>query len=182
MSFSDNLGNDLKNLEKQDEPIPSASRGREAEADPACQRARGCPSFGEPEEQQLHFRPVDARHSDRSWIAHEGQHHVARTTLRLQAREHRMELRPGGDGITAHFFVNEKEIRRQKVDMAGDPEPLAKEWLDTVGRRPSLSRFQIWNWSKSVWTGREACPTRAAGSSLRCERRPPRLYRPSSPV
>ena len=34
------------------------------------------------------------------------------TTLRLQAREHRLELRPTPDGVMAYFLVNEKEIKQ----------------------------------------------------------------------
>ena len=59
------------------------------------------------------------------------------STLRLQAREHRLELRPTPEGVTAHFFVAEKETRKEKLDLSGNPEKLAKEWLDTVGPRPA---------------------------------------------
>ena len=59
------------------------------------------------------------------------------TTLRLQAREHKLELRPGPEGVVAHFLVNEKEIRKQKLDLSSDPELLAKEWLAMVGPRPA---------------------------------------------
>ncbi len=58
------------------------------------------------------------------------------TTLRLQAREHKLELRPGPDGVTAHFLVNGAETRSEKIDLNGDPEKLAKHWLDIVGPRP----------------------------------------------
>ena len=36
----------------------------------------------------------------------------------------------------AHFLLNGKEFKKQKVDLNGNPEHLAKEWLDTVGPRP----------------------------------------------
>src|SRR4029077_14602198 len=44
------------------------------------------------------------------------------TTLRLQAREHRLELRPTPDGVMATFFVADNETKRQKLDLAGNPE------------------------------------------------------------
>ena len=59
------------------------------------------------------------------------------STLRLQAREHRLELRPTPEGVMAHFFVSEKETRKEKLDLGGNPEKLAKEWLATVGPRPA---------------------------------------------
>ena len=59
------------------------------------------------------------------------------TTLRLQAREHRLELRPTPDGVMAYFFVGEKEVKKEKLDLSGSPERLAKDWLDTVGPRPA---------------------------------------------
>jgi len=36
----------------------------------------------------------------------------------------------------AYFLLNGKEFKKQKVDLNGNPEHLAKEWLDTVGPRP----------------------------------------------
>ena len=137
MSFSDNLENDLKNLEKQDERDPiSIERAQKRK-----QTQRANVLAAAPHSENLKsssFTSGLLTHATR--IGHGLRTKVnimwLGTTLRLQAREHRMELRPGGDGITAHFFVNEKETKRQKVDMAGDPEPLAREWLETVGRRP----------------------------------------------
>jgi hypothetical protein len=58
-------------------------------------------------------------------------------TLRLEARDHRLELRPAPDGVRALFLVRGTEIKKQKVDLNGNPEQLAKEWLDTVGPRPA---------------------------------------------
>ena len=43
---------------------------------------------------------------------------------------------PAPDGVTAHFSVNGAETQTQKVDLNGDPEKLAKQWLDMVGPRP----------------------------------------------
>jgi len=33
--------------------------------------------------------------------------------------------------------VAEKEVRKEKVDLNGDPEKLAKQWLDMVRPRPA---------------------------------------------
>jgi hypothetical protein len=40
-----------------------------------------------------------------------------------------LELRPGANGVTAHFIENGDEVRSIPVDLEGDPEALAREWL-----------------------------------------------------
>ncbi len=45
------------------------------------------------------------------------------TTLRLEAREHRLELGPTPKGVMAYY-------------LKGNAEKLAKKWLDVVGPRP----------------------------------------------
>jgi hypothetical protein len=137
MSFSDNLENDLKNLEKQDERDPISIEM--AQKRKQSQRANALAAAPHWEKlKSSSFTSGLLTHTTR--IAHglRTKVHIMwlGTTLRLQAREHRMELRPGTDGITVHFLVNDKETKRQKIDMAGNPEKLAKEWLDTVGPRP----------------------------------------------
>ena len=67
------------------------------------------------------------------------------STLRLQAREHRLELQPTPEGVMAYFFVDDKEVKKEKVDLTGNPEKLAKEWLDTVGPRPAPEPIAIWS-------------------------------------
>jgi hypothetical protein len=138
MSFSDSLENDLKNMESRDE--------RDAEADARGNRQKQSQRAGAlaaaPFAEKLKtgkFAPglftsvTRIGHGLRTkvniiWLG---------TTLRLQAREHKLELRPTPDGVFAHFIVNEKETRKQKLDLTGDPELLAKEWLGTVGPRPA---------------------------------------------
>ena len=51
------------------------------------------------------------------------------TTLRLEAKEKRMELQPGAEGIDAVFFVDGVETGREAADLAGDPGALARRWL-----------------------------------------------------
>jgi hypothetical protein len=50
-------------------------------------------------------------------------------SLRLDARERRLELNPTPEGIDAVFCENGKEIRRTRIDLTGNPEELAREWL-----------------------------------------------------
>ena len=137
MSFSDNLENDLKNLEKQDERDPiSIERAQKRKLS---QRASALASAPHSEKlKNSSFTSGLLTHLTRIGHGLRTKVHIMwlGTTLRLEAREHRMELRPTPDGIMAHFFVGEKETKRQKVDMSGNPEKLAKEWLDMVGPRP----------------------------------------------
>ena len=138
MSFSDSLENDLKNLEKQDER-DAASLAR-AHRDKQSQRANALASAPHAEKlKSSAFTSGLLTHATR--IGHSLRTKVniiwLGTVLRLQAREHRLELRPTPDGIVAYFLVGESETRRQKVDLNGDPEKLAREWLDTVGPRPA---------------------------------------------
>lgn len=52
------------------------------------------------------------------------------STLRLQARELRMELRPTPDGVMAFYFEDNNETGNELVDLNGNAEELAKRWLD----------------------------------------------------
>jgi hypothetical protein len=138
MSFSDNLENDLKNLEAQEDRDPiSMARAEERKLS---QRASVLAAA--PHAEKLKGGKFTAgllTHTAR--ISHGLRTKVnimwLGTSLRLQAREHRLELRPTPEGVVAHFFVNDKETKRAKLDLNGNPEKLAKEWLDLVGPRPA---------------------------------------------
>lgn len=138
MSFSDSLENDLKNLESRDERDP-AEAGR-TQRQKQSQRANAIAAAPHAEKLKtgkftagLLLSATRIGHGLRTkvnifWLG---------TTLRLQAREHKLELRPGPEGVTAHFLANDRETRKISVDLNGDPEKLAKEWLDIVGPRPA---------------------------------------------
>ena len=51
------------------------------------------------------------------------------TTLRLEARERRLELRPTAKGIAAVYLENGQETRTEPLNLAGDPETLVRQWL-----------------------------------------------------
>jgi hypothetical protein len=137
MSFSDNLENNLKNLESHDER--DAAGGAHSQQRRRDQRASVLAAAPYAEKlKNGKFTAALLTHSTR--IGHGLRTKVniiwLGSTLRLQAREHRLELRPTPDGVMAHYFVAEKETKKEKVDLAGNAEKLAKEWLDTVGPRP----------------------------------------------
>jgi hypothetical protein len=138
MSFSDNLENDLKNLESRDENDAASVARNERQK----QSQRASLMAAAPYAEKLRsgkFTSGLLTHSTR--IGHGLRTKVniiwLGTTLRLQAREHRLELRPTPEGVMAHFLVDETEIKSEKIDLNGNPEELAKEWLDTVGPRPT---------------------------------------------
>jgi hypothetical protein len=138
MSFSDNLENNLKNLESHDER--DAAGGAKSQQRRQAHRANVLASA--PHAEKLRNGKFTAglmTHATR--IGHGLRTKVniiwLGSTLRLQAREHRLELRPTPEGVTAHFLVGETEVKTEKVDLSGNPEKLAKEWLETVGPRPA---------------------------------------------
>ena len=137
MSFSDNLENDLKNLEAQNEMADARSRqhGR-------YQHERAAAIAAQPFAEKLKtagFAPSLMTHATR--LGH-GMRTKVRimwlgSTLRLQARDHRLELRPTPEGVFAVQLVNGDEVRRDRIDVdRGNPEKLAKKWLETVGPPP----------------------------------------------
>jgi hypothetical protein len=51
------------------------------------------------------------------------------STLRLQAKDRRLELRPTPQGVMAFFFEDDVEKGSELIDLRGDAEELAKRWL-----------------------------------------------------
>ena len=138
MSFSDNLENNLKNLETQDERDPGgAARSQQRKLTQRAAAAAVAP----------HAEKLRSGKFTAGLLTHATRiGHGLRTkvniiwlgpVLRLQAREHRLELHPTPNGVVARFFLGEKETKSVKVDLSGNPEKLAKEWLDIVGPRPA---------------------------------------------
>lgn len=130
MSFLDNLENNLKALEsrveRDIEQIRREQAEREKDRENALKRAphadalrngpyvqhllTACRTIGHP--LRLMVRPA--------WV--EG-------ALRLEARDKKLELRPTAEGVEAVFFEAGTAKRTQAVDLAGDAEALAREWL-----------------------------------------------------
>jgi hypothetical protein len=134
VSFLDNLENNLKALEGRDEGLDD-SRKRENERDrrlaiaPWAERLKR-----EPYAETLMRQATLAGRQRRikvnlMWIE---------TTLRLEARDHRLELRPTPDGIVAVFLRDAEEVKRAPVDLAGDPQGLTDEWMASIIDEPSV--------------------------------------------
>ena len=130
MSFLDSLENNLKALESIEERDPEQvkrnNERREAERAASLSRAphadalktsafttdllTHCRTIGRGQRVLVQF----------TWIGE---------NLRLDAKEKRMELTPTAEGILAVFSVEGQESARKPVDLNGDPETLASQWL-----------------------------------------------------
>ena len=126
MSFLDNLESSLKNLESQEERDPREHQRRQEER----KRAVAVGPWAEqlktgPFTQKLFEEAAKAGHRIRTKI------YMAwmEDTLRLEARERRLELRPTAEGIVAAFIEPDGESKTQKVDLKSDPAELLKHWL-----------------------------------------------------
>jgi hypothetical protein len=126
MSFLDNLENNLKALESSEQGGIDDGKRRELEK----ARAKASAPWAErlrqdPWTQNLMQRATEAGYQRRTkvnlaWIG---------TTLRLEARGHRLELRPQPDGIAAVFLHGTEESKQQAVDLKKDSQKLVAEWM-----------------------------------------------------
>ena len=132
MSFLDNLESNLKSMESREER--GDQKGRNAKSR-EFERARTQASavFAE----QLRKGPYAAellKQATRLGHAMRTKVHLAwlGTTLRLEARGSKLELRPTPRGVVAVFIENNEEVRSAPVDLGGNPESLAREWLASL--------------------------------------------------
>jgi hypothetical protein len=127
MGFLDNLESSLKNLESRDEKESQRDRERREE-DSAAVRAAA------PYAEQLkdaQFTQDLLTHATRLGYAKRMKVHIVwlGATLRLDAREKRLELRPTPGGIVSVFIENGNESRTATVNLDGSAEALAQDWL-----------------------------------------------------
>jgi len=129
MSFLDNLENNLKSLESQEEGRESAERSQRARA---AERANAQAAAPWAEElKKGAFTAELLKQAARTGFSMRLKVHVAwlGTTLRLEARERRLELRPTAAGVVAVSIEEGREVRSEPVDLAGDPAELVRRWL-----------------------------------------------------
>jgi len=131
MGFLDNLENDLKALETREERDPEKlKRERDRrEADRAAALLRA------PHAEALKNSPFTSELLTQCRAIGRGQRVLVQftwlgETLRLEAKEKRMELEPTAQGITAVFSSNGVEMGRTIVDpQVDDAAALARRWL-----------------------------------------------------
>src|SRR5579863_3094399 len=139
MSFLDNLEDNLKALESRDEGGLDENRRRDRERELAIAAAPWAERLKrEPFAQNLMQQATIAGRRSRTkvnlmWIG---------TTLRLEARGHRLELRPGPKGITAVFLRGAEEVTQQLVDLSSDPSALTSQWMAVLDEQKRLDDAQ----------------------------------------
>ena len=127
MGFLDNLENSLKSLESQEERDPAESKRREEDRSRALAAAPWSEKLKNSDyTKQLFDKAALAGHRMRTKV------YMAwfDTTLRLEARERRLELRPTPDGIVAEFAGTSGKSKVEPVDLGSDPQALLDKWLD----------------------------------------------------
>jgi hypothetical protein len=134
MGFLDSLEGDLKNLESAAERDPAEAARRQAARDAERAAARASASHAE----QLRTSKFTADLLNQVVLLGRSRRLMVRVTwigssLRLEAREHRLELRPTANNVEAHFLSGSAETERLAVDFSSNPEDLAKRWLDSFG-------------------------------------------------
>ena len=128
MGFLDNLEDTLKNAERgaerEDEKSANVSRAAELEALRVAAPNAEALKKGQ-WTQDLLTQCVTLGHGRRmrvgmAWIG---------TTLRLDARERRVDFQPTADGVIAIYSVDGAETAREPVDLQSDATAFAKKWL-----------------------------------------------------
>ena len=130
MSFLDNLENNLKSLESHEEGKDDRVRQQRAR-----ENERAHAQTAAPHAEALKKGPYTAellRQATRIGHALRTKVHIAwiGSTLRLEARERRLELRPNATGIVAVYLENNQEQRSEPLDLNGNPEDLLRPWLE----------------------------------------------------
>jgi hypothetical protein len=127
MSFLDNLESTLKNLEGANERDTGVQQQRRSD-----ERARALAAAPYAEElkkgtfaNEFLAHAVKIGHASRTrinmlWMGN---------TLRAEARERRLELRPTADGVCAVFHEDGEETSSEIIDLKSNPEDLARRWL-----------------------------------------------------
>jgi hypothetical protein len=127
MSFLDNLEDNLKALESLAQGgVDNNSKRREAER----QRAIAAAPWAERLKNALYVKTL-MRELTRAGFARRMKVNFMwiGTTLRVEAREQRLELEPTATGVDAVL-----PDRRFAVDLEGEPDALMREWLERLDR------------------------------------------------
>ena len=131
MSFLDNLENNLKALENREEHDPTRA-GREAAAR---ERDRLEAAGRAPHAEALKTSEFTNQMLTACRAIGHGMRVLVQFTwlgevLRLDAKEKRLELHPTIKGVEAVYSVDGEETKREPVNLKGNAEKLAKNWLE----------------------------------------------------
>jgi hypothetical protein len=126
MGFLDNLEDSLKSLEKQEERDPNVHKRRQDDRARLLAVAPWADKLKSSDyTKKLFDEAASAGHRIRAKV------YMAwfETTLRLEAKQRKLELRPTPDGIVAAFIEPDGETRTEPLDLGGDPAVLINKWL-----------------------------------------------------
>ena len=133
MSFLDNLENNLKALESREEKDPNKRKEEIAqrEADRLATLAAA------PVAEALKSGPFTEKLLTACRLIGHQQRTMVRftwldTTLRLEAKQRRLDLKPTPRGVEAVYLENGEQTARQLLTLNEDAEALAREWLSVV--------------------------------------------------
>lgn len=129
MSFLDNLENNLKSLESREEGKDAAEQQQRAR-----ERERADTQAAAPYAEELKKGPFTAellKQAARVGFEKRTKVHIAwlGSTLRLEARERRLELRPTASGIQAVYLEDGRETRSEPLDWKTSAEDFVRRWL-----------------------------------------------------
>lgn len=130
MSYLDNLENSLKALESQEERDPEKIKrelaAKEAERAAALQVAPNAEALKKSEYTQKFLTACRTiGHAQRTFV----DFRWSGSTLLLEAKGRRLELRPEATGIRAVWVEDGIDVRSEPVDLGADPQELARLWL-----------------------------------------------------
>lgn len=129
MSFLDSLENNLKAMEGRDAAGLDDRRRRESEREASRASAPWAELL-----RKSSFSSALMQQATRAGFRMRTKVNLVwlDTTLRLEARGHRLELRPTPTGVDAVFLHQAKETKRHPVDLNADPAPLVAEWMPVL--------------------------------------------------
>jgi hypothetical protein len=146
MSFLDNLENNLKNMESREERTTARRPGQDRRESEQARARAAAPHLERLRKgaftSELMGEATRIGHGLRTkvymmWLDN---------TLRLEAREHRLELRATPDGVVARFLEDGRQTGEERVDLTTEnAKKLAERWLKRVGPRPQVSEVHPTN-------------------------------------
>lgn len=130
MSFLDNLENNLKALESREEKDPAKQKEENARREAERQAVLAAAPVAE----ALKSGPFTEKFLTACRLIGHQQRTMVRftwleSTLRLEAKERRLDLKPTVQGVEAAFYVNNEPTAKQLLTLNEDPEELARQWL-----------------------------------------------------
>jgi hypothetical protein len=139
MSFLDNLESSLKNLETREERDPNEGRKRMDERTRALSTAPWAQKLKSSDYTKVLLDSAAAEgHKIRTKV------YMAwfESSLRLEARQHTLLLKPTPDGVVAEYEDREGKQVVEPVDLQGSPESLLKHWFASIPEPPPAVPFE----------------------------------------